>query len=91
MATQLDKIMARKAVAEQIINMLDNNILNENGFEQFEGWCEVYEKGNIFMNYGVFEHYNKEIQKECIDLMRKVKAKIDDIAWELAPENVEED
>ena len=39
------KIAARKAVVEQVIAMLDNNVLADNGFEQFSGWCE---DGEVF-------------------------------------------
>lgn len=86
MTTELDKIMARKAVAEQLINMLDNNVLNENGFEQFNGWCELSTKDKQVTYYGVFRHYSKEIQDECIRLMASIQSKVDDIAWILAPE-----
>ena len=34
-----------KNVIEQVIAMLDNNVLADNGLESFEGWCE---NGDIF-------------------------------------------
>ena len=42
----------KKAVAEQIINMIDNNILHDNGTEMFEGWLE---DGEVFALNGMSE------------------------------------
>lgn len=39
----------KKAVVEQIIGMLENNILRECGVEMFEGWLE---DGDVFFNLG---------------------------------------
>ncbi len=36
-----------KKVIEQIIAMFNNNVLNDNGLETFEGWCE---DGEVFEN-----------------------------------------
>ena len=38
--------VAIKAVAGQLVNMIINDVLNNNGLEGFEGWCadgEVFE------------------------------------------------
>lgn len=66
------KIAARKAVVEQVIAMLDNNVLADNGFEQFSGWCEDGE---------VFNDQEPAVRKECIELMNKVSDSVDTIAW----------
>lgn len=42
----------KKAVAGQIIAMIENNIINENGVEMFEGWLE---DGDVFFNNGMSE------------------------------------
>ena len=36
----MNKIEIFKEVIEQVIAMLDNNLLADNGLESFEGWCE---------------------------------------------------
>ena len=38
--THMHQVAVRR-VADQIINMLTNNILEDNGTESFEGWCEA--------------------------------------------------
>ena len=43
----------RNAVAQQIINMLENDILNENGGECFVGWLE---DGEVFSLNGMTEY-----------------------------------
>ena len=43
----------RNAVAQQIINMLENDILNENGGESFVGWLE---DGEVFRLNGMTEY-----------------------------------
>ena len=42
----------RKAVTEQLIGMLENNILRDCGTEQFRGWLE---DGEVFFNNGMPE------------------------------------
>lgn len=66
------KIAARKAVAEQVIAMLDNNVLADNGFEQFRGWCE---------DGAVFDDQEPAVRKECIELMNKVGDSVDFVVW----------
>lgn len=43
----------RKAVTQQIINMLENDIINENGGESFVGWLE---DGEVFRLNGMNEY-----------------------------------
>lgn len=43
----------RNAVTQQIINMLENDILNENGGESFVGWLE---DGEVFRLNGMTEY-----------------------------------
>ena len=43
----------RNAVVQQIINMLENDILNENGGESFVGWLE---DGEVFRLNGMTEY-----------------------------------
>lgn len=43
----------RNAVTQQIINMLENDILNENGGECFVGWLE---DGEVFRLNGMTEY-----------------------------------
>ena len=52
---------AKKMVAEQIINMLDNDILAENGMESFIGWVE--DGDTFYATYG--DEYTEEQIKEA--------------------------
>lgn len=71
----------RIAVAEQISNMIDNNILCGNGWEPFEGWCE---NGAVFdCNY---ETMTDEQKKSCVTLMHQVKDNVDSATALLAPD-----
>lgn len=62
------------AVVSQIIAMFDNNILNDNGIEHFEGWCE---DGKIFEQE---DSKSPKFVKGCIDLMREVSPLVDEIS-----------
>jgi len=59
---------ARQAVAEQIVAMFQNNILQNNGPEQFSGWCE---DGAIFYNGG-YDDMPNDTKEDAIYLMRQV-------------------
>lgn len=59
----------KQKVTEQIINMLTNNILEEQGREPFVGWCE---DGEVF-----------DWDGDCIALMNKVSNLVDSLSWEL--------
>lgn len=50
----------RKAVTEQLIGMLENNILHECGTESFKGWLE---DGDAFINAGMSEEDTERAMK----------------------------
>lgn len=56
-----------KNVIEQVIAMLDNNVLADNGLESFEGWCE---NGDIF----------ETDRNEHIAVMKRIAPAIDDLS-----------
>ena len=60
------------AVANQIQNMMYNDITCENGLESFECWCQ---DGEVFENEGM----GKEDVDKCMALVRKVAPKVDDL------------
>lgn len=64
--------VAVRMVAEQIIAMLDNNLLNDCGTESFEGWCE---------DGDVFRHLNPAYEAECIALMKEVAPIVDGLTY----------
>ncbi len=57
------------AVTGQVINMLENNVIEDNGVESFIGWCE---------DGDVFDEKNYE---ECVALMRKVAPLVDELTY----------
>lgn len=57
-------------VTQQLINMLENNVLNANGNEPFEGWCE---------NGDIFDDENREA---CTAMMEKVAPLVDKLTYE---------
>ena len=63
--------VAVRLVAEQIINMLTNNIIEDNGTEGFEGWCE---DGDVFCDHPTY-------QDECIKLMKEVAPIVDNLTY----------
>ena len=71
--------MARKeimmAVANQIENMMYNNITCENGGEPFEGWCN---KGEVFR---LNDMTPKEVS-ECMQLVEQVAPLVDKLCLE---------
>lgn len=46
-----------KNVVEQVINMLSNNVIEDNGSESFECWCA---DGEVFENNGI-----EDVDKHC--------------------------
>ena len=60
------------AVANQIQNMMYNDITNEYGVESFESWCA---DGEVFENDGL----NKEDVNECMTLVREVAPIVDNL------------
>jgi len=75
------KTKAKFMVAEQIIGMIENNILGENGMESFMGWIE---DGDVFFNA---DCYTDEEIAEATSLAKRIQDRVDDLAWILAPEN----
>lgn len=69
-----------QAVTGQIINMLDNNILGEQGNEHFVDWCQ---QGEVFDDG---EHDEAFIQ-DCMELVKKVSPLIDKLTYEYLTNN----
>lgn len=67
----------KKAVAGQIINMLFNNLIEDNGNETFEGWCE---DGAIFESS--YPDATPEFCAECEKLMREVAPLVDKLTYD---------
>ena len=72
----MEKITPKKAVTEQIIVMLENNILNEYGNESFEGWCE---NGDVFENS--YPDMPDDFYRACEDLMERVSRIVDNLTY----------
>ena len=77
-------LKAKIMVAEQIVGMLENNVINECGMESFIGWLE---DGDAFYNTDYAENYTDEQIEEAIALAKEITPLIDEISWKLAPEN----
>lgn len=63
-----------KDVTEQIINMLTNDIIEENGTESFLGWLE---NGEVFANNGLSD----EEVEERMKLANKVNELVTNLAY----------
>ena len=79
----------KRIVAEQICNMIDNNIVRGFGNESFVGWLE---DGDIFLNHGLPEEENyrtftEEEVNEIMTFVRGISDMVDDLTWKLDPEN----
>lgn len=61
------------AVTQELVNMLTNNILEDNGTEPFEGWCE---DGGVFYYSDV-----RGLAEAAEELMRKVAPLIDELTY----------
>lgn len=57
------------AITQHYINMLYNNVIEDNGVEGFEGWCE---DGDIF---------DEDSRDKCVELMHKVAPLIDELTY----------
>lgn len=71
------KLCSKSAVSGQIINMLLNNIINGNGNETFEGWCE---NGAVFEES--YPNATKEFVEECEKLMKEVAPLVDKLTYD---------
>jgi len=70
---------AKQMVAEQIMGMLENNVLQGCGMESFEGWLE---DGDTF--YVTYEgKYTEDQIKEAIRLATEISEKVDELSWTL--------
>lgn len=77
-----EKLRAKRAVSGQIVNMLINNIINGNGNETFEGWCE---DGAVFET--AYPNTTKEFVSECEKLMRGVAPLVDKLTYNYLAEH----
>jgi len=66
------QIVAIKAVTNQLINMMYNDIIEENGIEGFEGWCADGE---------VFDTLPEEYFDDAMRLMKQVAPLVDDLIY----------
>ena len=73
----MDKLEIRKLVVEQIIAMWQNNILNENGFEEFVGWLE---DGDVFFNMWMSD----EDINEIMEFVHRIQNQVDELTWLLS-------
>jgi hypothetical protein len=75
----MDKKEINRIIAEQIINMWENNILHDNGFEGIVGWLE---DGDLFIQAG----YDEEETNEIMEVVKRIQDRVDDLSWILATE-----
>lgn len=78
----LTKEEIKVIVAEQICNMLDNNIVRGFGGESFIGWLE---DGDIFFNADT--PYSDEDIEEIMKFVREIADLVDNLSWKLDPQN----
>lgn len=71
---------AKIMVAEQIVGMIENNVLNENGGESFIGWLE---DGDALYNA---DCYTDEEIDEAMKLAHEIAPLVDELSWKIAPE-----
>lgn len=69
----------RKAVARQVMAMLENDVINENGWEPFEGWCS---DGEVFDSMN--EETGEDFVNGCMNLAREIAPMVDAIHAKLA-------
>lgn len=63
-----------KAVVEQFLNMIQNDIVEGNGFESFIGWLE---DGEVFRLNGM----NEEDVELAMEYARELADDIDNLHW----------
>ena len=71
---------AKQMVAEQIMGMLENNVLQGCGMESFMGWLE---DGDAFYNVINCETYTDEQIEEAIALAKEIASTVDELSWKL--------
>lgn len=67
----------RKAVASQVINMIENDVLRDCGGESLIGWCE---DGEVFFNNGMSE----EDTEKAMQYVREINDDATNIVFKLA-------
>jgi len=72
---------AKMMVAEQIVGMIENNVLNECNMESFMGWLE---NGDAFYDA---DCYTDEEINEAMAFAHQIAGIVDTLSWHLAPEN----
>lgn len=78
----MDKdITTKKAVTEQVISMLYNNIIQENGNETFKGWCE---DGEVFRIS--YPNESEEFYTKCNIIMDEISNLVDKITYDYLAE-----
>lgn len=78
----MDKNEIKRIVAEQICNMIDNNIVRGFGNESFVGWLE---DGDVFFNGDT--PFSEQDVNEIMAFVRGISDMVDDLTWKLDPEN----
>lgn len=63
-----------KAVVGQVINMLYNNVIKDNGSEDFVCWCE---DGDVF-----YDEHVKDIDS-IVEIMSKIATYVDSLSHEI--------
>ena len=82
---QFDKSEIKRIVAEQICNMIDNNIVRGYGNESFVGWLE---DGDIFFNVPDDDTPPTEEEvSEIMDFVHSIADLVDNLTWRLDPQN----
>ncbi len=71
---------AKMMVAEQIVGMIENNVLNECNMESFMGWLE---NGDAFYDA---DCYTDEEIDEAMAFAYQIAGIVDTLSWHLAPE-----
>ena len=73
----------KKAVAGQIAAMFENDVINENGFEPFEVWCN---DGEVFAYMD--EEEGADFINGCMNLVRELAPMVDAIHANLADDEL---
>lgn len=70
------KMTVIKAVVGQLCNMLQNDVIDGNGIEPFDGWCA---DGEVFED--AFD--DEEMIQACNRLVKRVAPAVDDFVYKL--------
>ena len=72
----MNKKEIKRAVVAEVINMLHNDIIEENGTEPFLGWLA---DGEVFELDG----YNDEEVKELMAFAENISLEVDKLVWQI--------